>query len=737
MSFLDEIGLSYLYSKLKEKFIRSVNSITPDAFGDVKITNVATADNLTSPDNQTSYDKYIYRTSGGDASLTSGPAELMYIEGNMNIVGRQEEILNAVATNNITVTINAPVWRQSAYGEESGTYTFNYTASTETWSPSLGTYGLSVSNVNSSNVQISAPSNIEATITKTIWETQITTTGTYEFTYTNETWTLNGSTVSLSTYGISITGTPEDNDIILVDYIAATPDSTITVTYQKLNLGTIYVPTPTAFSATGFNQCDTSTMKLDDMTISNGYITSATGKYVCYCKAVGGVTNGYVAYSENGYIENIGWCASEPQESSEVITTGQNVTSTLASITFNDDGYVVVVVNNISDLCIHPKWSGAADEQYEEYVEPSIITFPTTGTLNSTTVQLPLATYGMPAIGAIADKMDLESHLYIQKIGHYIYSAANLQTVQSLGVEYEYDLSHIYYVLPTPIQYNISINSSYTVNDWGTEEFIGTIVEVGAQTLYAQNLRDKLRTDVLTISPQDLTVGQQGQVYTNLNLKSYHLTDTISAFPKTINDSHINYMTSVANIVFGTPSAVLSDVGWTTASGSVVFTGTLASDMTTTVDFDIAPILSVAAAEVNTATIEAEVNAFLNNLQEDIDDTQAQASVILSSINDELQALQSDAAVELKKLQFNNVTLASSAFASNSTYEDYEYRGTLALNNVIANMVPEVTLSVKDATAGTFAPVAETYNGGIYLYSNEMPEEDLTIPTIICWRGNG
>jgi hypothetical protein len=98
-------------------------------------------------------------------------------------------------------------------------------------------------------------------------------------------------------------------------------------------------------------------------------------------------------------------------------------------------------------------------------------------------------------------------------------------------------------------------------------------------------------------------------------------------------------MTSVANIVFGTPSAVLSDVGWTTASGSVVFTGTLASDMTTTIDFDIAPILSVAAAEVNTSTIEAEVNAFLNNLQEDIDDTQAQASVILSSINDELQAL--------------------------------------------------------------------------------------------------
>jgi hypothetical protein len=151
-------------------------------------------------------------------------------------------------------------------------------------------------------------------------------------------------------------------------------------------------------------------MTLNNMTISNGHIVSTSDtSYVCYCRAVGGVTNGYVAYSADGHIQNIGWCADLPQETSAVVTTGQNVTATVASISFARDGYVVVVVDDISDICIHPKWSGREDRTYEAYAEPSVITFPTTGTIDSTTRQLPLATYGMPAVDGVADKLDLEN----------------------------------------------------------------------------------------------------------------------------------------------------------------------------------------------------------------------------------------------------------------------------------------------------------------------------------------
>ena len=58
--------------------------------------------------------------------------------------------------------------------------------------------------------------------------------------------------------------------------------------------------------------------------------------------------------------------------------------------------------------------------------------------------------------------------------------------VIELNVAYEYDNSNIYYVLPEELTYSLNneLNSKYVVNDYGTEEFVGTNIELGAQNLY-------------------------------------------------------------------------------------------------------------------------------------------------------------------------------------------------------------------------------------------------------------
>ena len=33
-----------------------------------------------------------------------------------------------------------------------------------------------------------------------------------------------------------------------------------------------------------------------------------------------------------------------------------------------------------------------------------------------------------------------------------------------------------------------------------------------------------------------------------------------------------------------------------------------------------------------------------------------------------------------------------------------------------------------------FAPAAESFHGGVYIYAAEMPEAMVTIPTIVLWR---
>ena len=132
-----------------------------------------------------------------------------------------------------------------------------------------------------------------------------------------------GSTpISLSTYGIAVTGSPLEGDVISVTSIFGTPNSTITIDYTAPQQGTINVATPATFSATGFNQFDKNSMVLTNASFNNGTIVQNTGTYACYCQAKGGVDNGYVAYSESGKILDIAWCATIPTVGASIITTG-------------------------------------------------------------------------------------------------------------------------------------------------------------------------------------------------------------------------------------------------------------------------------------------------------------------------------------------------------------------------------------------------------------------------------
>ncbi len=91
-------------------------------------------------------------------------------------------------------------------------------------------------------------------------------------------------------------------------------------------------------------------------------------------------------------------------------------------------------------------------------------------------------------------------------------------------------------------------------------------------------------------------------------------------------------------------------------------------------------------------------------------------------------------AADAVKLTFTNKSVAASAFVSNSTYSDFPYRAAVALTGVTAAMVPEVFFGLTDAMSGNFAPVAESYAGGIYIYAAAKPSAAITIPTILCWR---
>ena len=78
----------------------------------------------------------------------------------------------------------------------------------------------------------------------------------------------------------------------------------------------------------------------------------------------------------------------------------------------------------------------------------------------------------------------------------------------------------------------------------------------------------------------------------------------------------------------------------------------------------------------------------------------------------------------------SSVPVATSAWASDTTYTDYPYRASIVIDGCTANHIPEVTFALSDATSGNFAPITETYDGRVYIYAIEQPSEAMTIPTI-------
>lgn len=136
-----------------------------------------------------------------------------------------------------------------------------------------------------------------------------------------------------------------------------------------------------------------------------------------------------------------------------------------------------------------------------------------------------------------------------------------------------------------------------------------------------------------------------------------------------------------------------------------------------------------------TETVSVDTSMIQNQVSSVLGETQSKTAALLKSIEDELASLEAGTAVELKKLLFTNVTVPVSNFSADATYQDYGYRAAVVLDGVISSMIPEVVFDVGTAASGDFAPVSETYDGGVYIYAASPPQNNITIPTIICWRG--
>lgn len=463
----------------------TVNGVLPDPeTRNIPLQTVPLADNLSSDDAIFNQGEYLVRTSGGGAPITDGIASLSTIKGNMVKTGYiPEEIsmtVNAVprvAPPVITATLDTETFE--TYVETAGTYTLTYTSS---WSADPALYGVTVTNTPVSGdtiviewdgesepemtvnaVERPVPAPITATLNRDTFVAYVTQSGTVTLSYTS------GWSANPALYGITVQNTPVSGDSIVVLYV-------------KENRGTITPADITAFNATGWNLYQASEGYAMVVHYSDTYGYKIGGNYslVNFAKTPTG-TSTAVDVDANGYFN------------------------------ISEDGYILVTGGDATTY-VYPTWSDWV-EGYEGDFESYEV-----NTIDLSEIMVSFSA-GLLSIGDVRDEINFNTQTATSRIERLAYTEENLAAVIASGVLYDTDTNYIYAVRSTPVVINIELEGAYTVSDHGLEFFTATTTTPPVtETIYGDNLKDKLKMDVLTISAQELSAAQQAQVQQNIGI---------------------------------------------------------------------------------------------------------------------------------------------------------------------------------------------------------------------------
>lgn len=377
---------------------KTFNGTPVDENGDFKVDEIPFARQIVTDDAQQSSGEFLFRTTGGDASLSDGPAKLVSIFG--------RAVHTGVTPESLEMTVNA-------------------TPREEGVDP------------------------ITATIDRDTFVAYVATSGTTTLTYTDA-WSANPSL-----YGVTVEGEPVSGDQIVIVYV-------------KENRGTITVSNPNKFISTGWN--------LYNHTVGYAKVKKYSSQYGFL---IGG------AYSSIKFSETL-----EGEQSS--------ITPASGYFTIPSDGYIWVTGGNGTNTYILMTWSDWGEGYEGDWAAYS----KTEIDLSSIMTNFP---YGLMQVSGYADEINFGMGKAISRIERLAYTAENLAAAKASGRDWDADTNYIYLVRATEVSYSISssITGDYTASDHGEEIIEGGTVPVFVQTLYGQNLVDKLRTDVVTKS-QDL-----------------------------------------------------------------------------------------------------------------------------------------------------------------------------------------------------------------------------------------
>lgn len=153
------------------------------------------------------------------------------------------------------------------------------------------------------------------------------------------------------------------------------------------------------------------------------------------------------------------------------------------------DGYLFVTGGNATNTAIYMTWSDWTNGHDGDWIPYS------ESTIDLSEIMAEYFPHGLMQVEAVSDEINLSSRIAISRIERLVNTQENMEAIIASGRNFVSDDGFIYAVRETPVVSDIVLAYEFEAYDHGYEIVVGNI-PVFVQTLYGENLVDKLRHDI-------------------------------------------------------------------------------------------------------------------------------------------------------------------------------------------------------------------------------------------------
>lgn len=83
---------------------------------------------------------------------------------------------------------------------------------------------------------------------------------------------------------------------------------------------------------------------------------------------------------------------------------------------------------------------------------------------------------------------------------------------------------------------------------------------------------------------------------------------------------------------------------------------------------------------------------------------------------------------------FTDVSVPVSLWVEDATYQEFAYKANIPCEGITTDYFPNVVFNVAEAISGNYAQICVSGDGIVTIYAVELPEADITIPSIVCTK---